>query len=498
MGTLTARCRACRERRTFLTSAAAVLRRAAERAREQGERTSWRDSARNEQRAPEGKWRTWYVRGGRGGGKTWTGSNNFAELITSSEPGEWGVVAPTYGDARDTCIESSESGLIKALGGRCVAGVLVEAGPHISAWNRSMGQLFLTNGSVVYVDGADDGALRIQGKNLRGAWCDEVGLWKQWATAWNESIRYAVRLAPARIIATGTPKRNMPARKLVKQLLEDDRVPKSLLRTVDNAPNLDEATLAEYMEMAGTTLGRQELEGELLEEVEGALWRADLILHVDTAPELERVVIAVDPAGTSHASSDETGIIAAGRDSERHGFVLADYSGRFSPDGWGKRVCLAYVEHEADAIVFERNMGWDLGPHIIRSSWTELVREGVVDGLVPRIIPVSAARGKQTRAEPVVAQYEQGRWHHVGSFPVLEDQMCAWVPGEPGSPDRVDALVWAAFGLTVQRARRSGLVSRPVDPNTGLPPMQRSPDNPWDVQVVEQTPPRKRGMKVRF
>jgi len=481
-----------------MTSPATILRRAAAQAREQAAVSSWRDSARAEQIAPEGPWRVWYVRGGRGGGKTWTGSNNFAEQITTSEPGEWGVIAPTYGDARDTCVESAESGLIKALGGRAgPGGVLVEHGPHIQAWNRSMGQMFLRNGSVIYVDGADDGALRIQGKNLRGAWCDEVGLWLKWQTAWDESIRYAVRKSPARIIATGTPKRNMPARKLVKRLLEDAAIPKSLLRTEDNALYLDEATLADLLTLAGTTLGRQELEGELLEDIEGALWHPDLIDHVEVAPELERIVVAVDPAGTSSATSDETGIVVAGRSGERHGFVLADYSGRYSPDGWARRACLAYVEHEADAIVFERNMGWDLGIHIIRSCWQGLVEHGEVEGPVPSIVPVVAARGKQARAEPVVAQYEQGRWHHVGAHTVLEDQMCAWVPGDP-SPDRMDALVWAAFQLTVKRGKRGGLRSRPVDPNTGMPPMQRSPDNPWDVQVVEQTPPKRKGLKVRF
>lgn len=222
----------------------------------------WRELARPEQLPPAGDWRIWYIRGGRGGGKTWTGANVLAELIQTNPPGEWAVIAPTYGDARDTCIESADSGLLAALGlPRTYAG-----------WNRSMGELRLPNGAVVYADGADDGALRIQGKNLRGAWCDEVGLWKRWKTAWTESVRFAVRKAPGKIIATGTPKVAMPAIKLVRTLLADAAVAKSLLRTEDNAANLHPATLADLLTMAGTALGRQELEGEVLTDDEGGVF----------------------------------------------------------------------------------------------------------------------------------------------------------------------------------------------------------------------------------
>jgi predicted phage terminase large subunit-like protein len=220
---------------------------------------NWRDTARPEQLPPDGDWRVLYARGGRGGGKTWMGANVLAELIQESPPGEWAVIAPTYGDARDTCIESGDSGLLAALGlPRTYAG-----------WNRSMGELRLPSGSVVYADGADDGALRIQGKNLRGAWCDEIGLWKRWEVAWDESLRFAVRKAPGRIIATGTPKRNMPAIKLVRRLMADVAVAKTLLRTEDNAAHLHPATLADLMVMAGTPLGMQELEGAVLDDAEG-------------------------------------------------------------------------------------------------------------------------------------------------------------------------------------------------------------------------------------
>lgn len=454
---------------------------------------AWHQTARLDQIAPTGAWRIWYVRGGRGGGKTWTGSGNFADMITTSQPGEWAVIAPTYGDARDTCIESDESGLIKQLGGKAGPnGILLDKGPHIASWNRSMGDLRLTNGSVIYADGADDGALRTQGKNLRGAWCDEVGLWKRWATAWDESIKYAVRKAPARIIATGTPKRNMPARALVKRLLDDLTVPKVLLRTADNVANLDPQTVDELMKLAGTTLGRQELEGELIEDIDGALWTQTLIDgdRVDQHPELVRIVVAVDPAGTASKESDETGIIIAGVAVDGHGYVIADHSGRYSPDGWGRRVCQAAVDHLADAVVFERNNGHDMGVHIIRSSWAELEREGAVGGLLPRVVEVWAAKGKQARAEPVVAQYEQHRWHHVGLLPDLEEQLTSWVPGESGSPDRMDALVWAAFNLTVGVGAKRGLKVRDDAP----PP----PPAPGTIVVpVVEDEPRRRGHGAR-
>lgn len=409
-----------------------------------GPPTTWRLSARPEQLAPAGQWRTWYLRGGRGSGKTWGGSNNFAEMILGSAPGEWAVVAPTYGDARDTCIESQKSGLIKALGGRAgPGGVLIERGEHIATWNRSMGELRLTNGSIVFVDGADDGALRIQGKNLSGAWCDEIGLWKQWKTAWDESIHYAVRITPARIIATGTPKQNRAARALVKRLLEDETVPDTLLLTQDNADNLDDATLLEYLKLAGTRLGRQELGGELLEEVEGALWTPNGIDEdrIDPVPveelNLTRVVVAIDPSGASTDDADECGIVVAGKGPNGHGYVLADRTCRLSPHGWAARAIAAYHEFGADRIVAETNFGADMVEATLRA----------VEVTIP-FKKLTASRAKRPRAEPAAAFYEKHWVHHVGSFPELEDQMCTWVPdsGMP-SPDRMDAVVWALSEL---------------------------------------------------
>ena len=195
--------------------------------------------------------------GGRGGGKSRTGAETIARWEGENPPGEYAIIAPTFADGRDTCVEAPLAGILAVLGPRVAPG----------GWNRSIGEINLRSGSKIYVDGADDGALRIQGKNLRGAWCDEVGLWKLWDKAWNESLIFAVRHDPARIVATGTPKMGHG---LVRQLVEDPKVPISRMRTSDNVGNLHPHAVAElYARYGGTRLGTQELEGEWISAIEG-------------------------------------------------------------------------------------------------------------------------------------------------------------------------------------------------------------------------------------
>lgn len=386
-----------------------------------------------EQLPPDGDWRFWYLRGGRGSGKTRTGAETLADWILESEPGDWAVIAPTYGDARDVCMEGG-SGLLRALSGAY----------ERKAWNRSLGTLTLLNGSKVFIDGADDGAERIQGKNLRGAWCDEVGLWKQgWETAWKESLRLAVRFSPARLICTGTPKQAHP---LVRLLLKHPQCVVTHMKTWDNADNLDPAWLEELVaEYEGTRRGRQELEGEFLDEPLGALWTLSQIRRLDQpAPhELNRIVVGVDPSGTPHedTGASETGIVVAGISTHLgHGFVLDDLSLHASPQDWASQVVQAYYTHKADVVVAERNFGGEMVRTVIHS----------VDQNVP-VKLVNASRGKAQRAEPVAAKYEQGKVHHVREFAGLEDQMCSFIPGDltQASPDRMDALVWALTELMI-------------------------------------------------
>jgi predicted phage terminase large subunit-like protein len=215
----------------------------------------WRQRARAEQLPPAGDWRTWYIQAGRGAGKSRAGAEWLAEQEALHPPGSWAIVAPTFADGRATCVEET---LLPILGRRVARG----------GWNRSLGEIFLRSGSRMYVDGADDGALRIQGKNLRGCWADEVGLWVKWDMAWNETLAFAVRFEPARIVATGTPKMGHG---LVRQLVEDrSSVAITRMRTADNAENLTPEVIEHlYRQYGGTRLGTQELDGEWVAALEG-------------------------------------------------------------------------------------------------------------------------------------------------------------------------------------------------------------------------------------
>ena len=386
--------------------------------------------ARTEQLPPSGNWRTWYVRGGRGSGKTRTGAEAFADLIRGFPERDWAIVAPTFSDARDVNVEG-ESGLLRALG----------LSRGYRGWNRSQGELWLTGGSRVFCDGADDGAYRIQGKNLGGLWADEIGLWRRWREAWDESVAFAVRIEPAKIIASGTPKRGHG---LVLRLMDDPTVPKTLLRTMDNAPNLSPSALEELLRRyGGTTLGRQELEGEILGDIDGALWRRAMLIYGDAPqhvqrgevqPDYARVVVAIDPAVTHGPDSDETGMIICARGGDGRGYILDDQTGRLSPGDWARRAIAAYDEFRADAIVGEVNNGGDLVEMTLRGQ-----------GFTGRFRAVHASRGKRVRAEPIAGLYEKGMVSHTRPFPELEDQLCNFTPDSVGSPDRLDAMVW---GLT--------------------------------------------------
>jgi len=225
--------------------------------------------------------------------------------------------------------------------------------------------------------------------------------------------------------------------------------------TMDNAANLAPSFMKAVVERyAGTRLGRQELNAEMLDDVVGALWTRDMIeaTRIKEPPAMRRVVIAVDPSGTSgNGEGDDIGIVAAGVGIDGRAYVLGDYSCNLSPDGWARRVAEVYSMHNADRIVAERNFGGAMVEAVIRAA----------DKSLP-VKMVTASRGKVARAEPVAAMYEQGRISHCGGFAALEDQMCAMTPsgyvGE-GSPDRADALVWALTELMLDQ----GYVYRIVD-----------------------------------
>jgi predicted phage terminase large subunit-like protein len=230
----------------------------------------------------------------------------------------------------------------------------------------------------------------------------------------------------------------------VRELLASPTTHLTRGSTYDNARNLAPAFLEQIIsKYEGTRVGRQELLAELLDDVPGALWQRKQLddLRVTKVPEMQRVVVAIDPAATSGEDADETGIVVAGRGVDGQGYVLADRTCRLSPDGWARRAISAYHKHQANLIVAEVNNGGEMVALTLRT----------VDATVP-YKAIHASRGKRLRAEPVAALYEQKRVHHVGTFPDLEDQQCNYTPdGYDGSPDRVDALVYALTELMLKR-----------------------------------------------
>lgn len=391
-------------------------------------RVRWeKELARPEQLEPSGDWMIWLYMAGRGAGKTRTAAEWLAWQAIRNPNTRWAVVAPTFADARDTCIEG-ESGLLTILERY---GMLRDKNP----WNRSIGELHLRNGSRIKLFSGDTPD-RFRGAQHHGAWVDELGAF-EYEDSWAQ-LQFGLRLGQhPRTIVTTTPRPKPLIRDLLKR--SDGSVVVTRGSTMDNRENLAPAAIAELMaRYAGTRLGRQELYGELLEDVESALWTSHIIDNnrVKQLPDdIIRTVVAVDPSITQ--DGDETGIIVACRSSDDHGYIVADYSVRGTPDQWAKKVIEAYDKHEADAIVVEVNQGGLMVSQTLRT-----VRQ-----FLP-IKEVRATKGKAIRAEPISAMYEQGKIHHVGTdFQELENQLTTWTPEAGRSPDRLDALVWALTEL---------------------------------------------------
>jgi phage terminase large subunit-like protein len=389
----------------------------------------WQYRARPEQLPPPGDWRVWLLLAGRGFGKTRTGAELVRARIGAHTARRIALVAPTEADARDVMVEG-ESGL------------LAIAPP----WDRplyepSKRRLTWSNGAVATIFSAEEPE-RLRGPQHDFAWCDEMAAWR-YPEAW-DMLMFGLRLGDdPRAIVTTTPRPT----KLIRTLLADPKVAVTRGATAENRANLAPAFLDQIVRRyEGTRLGRQELDAELLDDMPGGLWRRGIIeaTRISAPPELSRVVVAIDPAASASEAADETGIIAAGRDANGHGYVLADGSGRYAPAEWARVAIAAYGAHQADRIVAEINNGGDMVEATLR----------MVDPNVP-YSAVRAARGKVARAEPVAALYEQGRIHHLGAFPQLEDQMCSFTSdfdrrAAGYSPDRVDALVWAFTALLVE------------------------------------------------
>lgn len=383
---------------------------------------------------------------GRGWGKTRAGGEWLAEQAREYPGCRFAIVAQTFADGRDTMVEG-ESGLLSVF-----------RPDEVRLWNRSNGELRLANGSRGRVFSAER-PRALRGPQHHFAWGDEPA---QWADATKGSreestfsnLNFGLRLPArpgwpegfrARMTLTTTPKRV----KLLKSrdpenpgLLQMDGVFVTSGHTDENLANLDPDYRAAVIDpLRNTRIGRQELAAELLEDVPGALWSYDLLerYRVDVKPEtLSRVVIAIDPAVTAKPGSDETGIIVAGLSGDQ-AYVWRDHSGRYTPAEWARKAVLAFDAEEADLIVGEVNNGGDLVKRNLQIERSDIRYKGV-----------HATRGKATRAEPIATATERGRVHIVGSLPLLEEQLCSWVPGgdDTGdSPDRLDAFVWAMTEL---------------------------------------------------
>jgi len=273
----------------------------------------------------------------------------------------------------------------------------------------------------------------LRGKQHEKLWCDELASWRYAEDAWDQAL-LGLRLGDnPQVIITTTPR---PI-KIIKELMVNPHTVVTGGPSYANRANLAPAFLDKIVaKYKGTRLGRQELLAELLEDTPGALWTLAQLngLRVAEAPNMHRVVVGVDPSATTHG--DEAGIIVAGIGSDGHGYVLVDDSLQASPHGWGSRAVQSYHAHNADRVVAEVNNGGEMVELTLRTVDPNVSYKAV-----------HASRGKQTRAEPIAALYEQGRIHHVGGLPALEDEMTTWTPGDRESPNRMDALVWALTEL---------------------------------------------------
>ena len=417
----------------------------------------WNNWARPAQREPEGTWRTWVLNAGRGYGKTRTGASTVQQNVERGLAKRIALVSQSASDVRDVMIEGP-------------SGILAVAPPWARpayypskrklVWHCLKDTLGYEPVAFAYSAEKPD---KLRGPEHDFAWADELASWRYHA-AWN-NLQFGLRQGEhPRCVVTTTPRPSV----LIKKLYAKASTVITGGSTYENAANLADSALQEFLdEYQGTDLGRQELMAELLEEAAGALWKrkwidanrvtardeeGDLII-----PDLDGLVVAVDPAVTAHEHSNETGIIVVGRETRielnidghpkprQHFYVIDDASGILKPDEWAGRAIECRQHYEADYILGETNNGGDLVEFTVHAcDDTELFEE------------VKASRGKAPRAQPVAAAYAQGRVHHVGDFDELEDQLCNWIPGgKPPTPnDRLDAMVWGVSKLMPDAKRK--------------------------------------------
>lgn len=404
--------------------------------------------ARGDQWPPVGTdWLTWLLKGGRGSGKTRSGAEWVRYMSQLHERGS--IIGPTVGHVRSVMVEG-DSGLLAVFANAKVSAMFEPSKRQITIPCECRKDAIIPlhlNGHIIQLFTGDEPE-RLRGPQHAYVWLDEPAHFKLIDAVW-DNMMFGLRLGKRPVVLCSTTP--LPTKWMKTLIAEEDTVSVtvSTYANMDNlAPSFKKVMLKKY---EGTRLGRQELHGEVLDDIKGALWTWSMIEEDRVTPtvdedgnlvggikkeDMDRIIVAIDPAGTSSKKRDETGIVVIGRKGE-HYYVLADYSDHYTPDGWAKKAWYAYDLWEADLIVAEKNYGGEMVLSTLRNVRTD----GKVD-------LVTSRRGKELRAEPVVGLYEQHRVHHTGLFGELEQQMCEWVPGASDSPDRVDALVHGIVKLS--------------------------------------------------
>jgi len=391
----------------------------------------WSFWARPKQLAPDGEWLIHLILAGRGWGKSRTGAEWIRSKVEAGKARRIALVGRTAADVRDVMVRGE-------------SGILACSPPEFRPeYEPSKRLLTWPNGALATCYSADEPDL-LRGPEHDCAWADEIASWTRPET-W-DMLLLGLRLGvQPQVVATTTPKPVKLIRELVEKAKRDGSVVITRGSTYENEPNLAQSFLNQVVDAYhGTRLGRQEIYGELLEDVVGALWQWDWILtnRVTAAPDLQRIVVAIDPATTHGESSDYTGLAVVGKGNDEQFYVLHSEGVKLSPDGWAQRALSLYDQHMADKIIAERNNGGEMVEATIRNA--------------RRNVPVKtihASRGKRVRAEPVAALYEQGKVHHASVFETLEDQLTRF-PTATENDDEVDALVYAVSELSGRKTIR--------------------------------------------